>query len=179
MLKLILVRHAKSSWDDPDLMDFDRPLAPRGQAAAPVMGQYMAARGHHPDRVLCSTARRTRETFALMLPSFSEPFEAIFTRDLYETPASAYLDLIRRQGGVARTLMIIGHNPALEELGPALVGVNNVDHGRMHASAKYPTGAVAVMQFEAATWADIQPGSARGVSFTRPRDLMGTDVDSD
>lgn len=175
----MLMRHAKSAWDNPELTDYFRRLAPRGQEAAPVMARHMIANGHIPDRILCSSAQRTRETLALMLPFFPEDMEIIVAKALYETSAATYLDFIRAHGQSARALMVIGHNPALEELGPALVGVNNVDHGRVHASAKYPTAALAVMTFEAPAWAEIRAGGGRGLSFVRPRDLIGHEVDSD
>lgn len=175
----MLMRHAKSAWDNPELTDYFRQLAPRGQEAAPVMARYMVANGHIPDRILCSSAQRTRETLSLMLPLFPHDMEIVITNALYETSAATYYDYIRAHGREARALMVIGHNPALEELGPALVGVNNVDHGRVHASAKYPTAALAVMKFDAPAWAEISSGAGQGVCFVRPRDLIGHEVDSD
>eukprot|EP01037_Dinobryon_pediforme_P032393 gene32393-37309_t len=105
MPRLMLLRHAKSSWDDSEISDFDRPLNTRGRRSAPLMGRHCSQHNLVPARILCSSARRTRETFAGLLPYFSEDLDVHLTRDLYMTPAERYLELIRRHGGTARSLM--------------------------------------------------------------------------
>ncbi|MER2606616.1 MAG: histidine phosphatase family protein [Siculibacillus sp.] len=170
MPRLLLLRHAKSTWDDEKRDDFDRPLAARGRSALPLMGRHMAAHGLMPQKVLCSSARRTRETLAGLLPFFADDLEARLTRDLYEAGEDRMIDQIRAHGALARTLLVVGHNPGLQETALALIGSGNPsfieDIGR-----KFPTTGLAVIDFPAVKWVDVEPGTGRIVAFFRPREL--------
>lgn len=173
MLRLMLLRHAKSDWDHPGLADFDRPLAARGRDAAPRIGRYMAEQDLSPDRILCSTAQRAKETLALVLPHLTGNIAITLTSALYESHADRdYLDIIVQHGGTARALMLVGHNPATEDTAMALVGDGDPDALRS-LRAKYPTAALAVIDFAAEAWSEIAPESGRLERFVTPRSLSG------
>lgn len=176
MPRLMLLRHAKSSWDAPGVADFDRPLNARGRHAAPLMGRHMAAHALLPDRIVCSTARRTRETLAGLLAHFDNDLDIRLTRDLYDSGRGQYLDSIRAVGGGARQLLVIGHNPAMQEVAVDLVGAGNPALIGAIA-ADYPTAALAVIDFPEKQWSEIKPRGGRIVAFFRPRELevVGTD----
>ena len=125
MRTLTLFRHAKSSWAEPGLPDFDRPLAPRGEDAAPLMAAFLVERGLAPDLVLCSSARRTRETLDLALPAFRPAPKIAYDETLYHAPAPVMIGQIRQTPDEVRNLMILGHNPGLQALAIDLVGAGD------------------------------------------------------
>jgi phosphohistidine phosphatase len=167
MRRLILLRHAKSDWPD-GVADPDRPLAPRGQEAAPKMAAYLAAQGLLPDRVLVSPARRTQETWALVAESV--PARAETVPEIYEAPPERILAAIRRAPEEAGTLLVVGHNPGIGELAAALVG-EGPRKLRARAAGEFPTAAFAVIDFEGESWAALEPGTGRLERFVRPRDI--------
>jgi phosphohistidine phosphatase len=180
MPRLMLLRHAKSSWDDTAADDFDRPLNSRGRRAAPLMGRHMTMHRLVPQRIACSSARRTRETLAGLLPYLGEDIDIRLTRDLYDTGEDRYLDVVRSQGGSARSLLVIGHNPALQDIAMTLIGQGNpslTDDIR----DKFPTAALAVIDFDARRWVDVEPQGGRIVAFFRPRELgaVGAEEEAD
>jgi phosphohistidine phosphatase len=158
---LLLLRHAKSSWDDPTLDDHDRPLAPRGRKAAGLIAAYL--RDNHVDvsLVLCSTAQRARETLELVQP----PGQVLIERELYGASADGLLARLRRVLDDQRTVMLIGHNPAIEDLAVGLAG-----SGAELIGDKFPTGALATLSFNG-RWRDLAPGGVELKSFVRPREL--------
>jgi len=174
MPRLFLLRHAKSSWDDSALDDFSRPLNLRGRAAGPLMGRHIADHGLLPERVLCSSARRTRDTFAAILPYLAGDFDARFLGRLYQASAADYLDLIRKEGGKARTLLMIGHNPAIQEAALSLIGLGNPELKAM-IGEKFPTAALAMIDFDG-EWSRVTAASGRIVAFFRPRELEAVDA---
>ena len=163
MLRLILVRHAKSAWDDPGLADVDRPLARRGLEAAAWIGDTLAQRGLLPERIVCSTSRRTRETLELALVRMPANWatDVVWSEAVYELRDHDYLGLIAEQGGSAKVLMVIGHNSATERTCQALVGPGDT-------MDSFPTGGIAVMDLEASAWSSVAPGSGRLIHFLRP-----------
>lgn len=174
MLTLALLRHAKSSWDKRGLADFDRPLAKRGQKAAPEIGAELAFLGVHPDLVLCSGAARARETLDLVLPKLggASP-EVVYDDAIYMATPASLVSLLRKIPHGARpprSVMIVGHNPGLEELAALLVGAGG-DADRSRMSAKFPAGAVAVISFDAASWAAIDLGAGSLEHFITPKRL--------
>lgn len=171
MLRLLLLRHAKSDWSHAGLSDFQRPLNERGRQAAPEVGAHMARHGLNPDRILCSSAQRTRETLSLVLPALQGEIDIRLTRGLYDASERDYLDTIRAAGG-GRTLLVIGHNPATQATALGLIGGGNPELKRSIAS-KYPTAALAVIDFDADRWTAVEPGSGRVVAFCLPRLLAG------
>jgi len=165
-LTLILMRHAKSAWDDPALDDFDRPLNGRGRASAPVIGRWLSERGHLPDEVVVSGARRTVETWSRMAGNL--PATATMRSDpvLYHASPETMLGLMK--GAASPTTMFIGHNPGLAEFAGRLARAP-YPHDRF---VDFPTGAVAVMNFDAASWGRVDWGTAEVVDFAVPRELM-------
>ncbi len=174
MPRLLLLRHAKSSWDVPGLNDHDRPLNSRGRHAAPLMGRHIAAHALLPERIVCSTARRTRETLAGLLPYLDREMDIRLSRDLYDSGPADYIDVIRAFGGTARVLLIIGHNPTLQETAVELVGTGNpalIDT----IATEYPTASLAVIDFPEKKWSEITPHGGRIVAFFQPRELEAVD----
>ncbi|MGR3503002.1 SixA phosphatase family protein [Pseudaestuariivita sp.] len=159
-LRLILMRHAKSSWEHPG-EDFDRPLNPRGRAAAVALGDWLRSAGHLPDEVLCSGAARTRETLALLGLETSPSFHDA----LYLAPPSILGRTLRQaQGG---TVLMVAHNPGIAEFADVLAETPPA-HPRFF---DYPTGATLVLDFKARTWDAITQGGV--VDFIVPRELAG------
>jgi len=171
MKTLLLLRHAKSSWDDDRLPDHDRPLAPRGRRAAPAMARLLQRRELTPDRVLCSTAARTRESWALVQEELGlEATPVVYIEGLYLADPGRMLRTIREEGRDAGTLLLVGHNPGIQELALALT---ELDRGGSveRMERKYPTAALAVIEFERDSWDEIAPGRGRLRKFVRPKDL--------
>jgi phosphohistidine phosphatase len=175
MLTLIVLRHAKSSWANPGLEDFDRPLARRGEEAAPLMGAFLAERGLVPDLILCSTSRRTRQTLTLALRAMKAQPETEFSEALYHATVPTLLAAIKDAPDDVRQLMLVGHNPGLQSLALDLIGGGD-PAGRRAIAHKFPSGAAAVMTFDAPNWAGIAPGGGHLTVFMTPKQL-GRDDD--
>jgi phosphohistidine phosphatase len=169
MRTLILFRHAKSSWTNAGLGDFDRPLSARGEKAAPKMAAYIAEQELVPDLVLCSAARRARDTLHLALPSWTPEPRIDFVKALYLAEMPTLLALIHDTPEEARRLMIIGHNPGLQNFALVLIGADAPEARPI--ARKFPTAAVAVIRFDIADWAAVRPGCGRLGSFTTPKQL--------
>ena len=171
MLKLLLLRHAKSAWDDPDIGDHARTLSNRGVLAAPLMGRYMAENGLKPDLVLSSDSVRTRETVDLVLPELGGPApKVVYDPELYLASAYGIVDRLRAGADDARCLMIVGHNPGMHALALALAGTG-CRKGLQNLAVKFPTAALAVFEFEGDDWGQVVPGKGDLKAFIRPRDL--------
>lgn len=170
MRKVILVRHAKSSWDDPALDDHDRPLNARGRAAAPVIARWLAARGHLPDRVLCSSALRTRETARLMTPDLPGMPVPEIEPGLYHATPEAMRARLADLPETVGTVMLIGHNPGLSALARKLAG-GRVRPGCARAFTDFPTAAAAVFTSDAPRWDALGFGQCTFVDFARPKEL--------
>ncbi len=169
MRTLHLLRHAKSSWDDATIDDHDRPLAPRGARAARKIAEYLAAASVHPALVLCSSARRTVETLEALRPEIGETAVVSIEPDLYGADAAEILDLLRTLDPEIREVLVIGHNPGLQDLAIDLAG--DEDAGLVDAlRTKFPTGALATFDVQV-DWAGLGPGYAHLTHFVTPRDL--------
>ncbi|WP_105384531.1 SixA phosphatase family protein [Neorhizobium alkalisoli] len=167
--RLLLLRHAKSAWPD-GVADHERPLAERGRKAAPLMGEYMAREGVIPSLALVSDARRTQETWALVRNEILSPLICHDCPAIYEASATAILAELRRIEPEFRTVLIVGHNPGLQDLALTLAGSGNAE--AMQAIAdKYPTGALAVIDFALPSWQAVSPGSGFLERFVKPRSL--------
>ncbi len=164
-LTLILIRHAKSDWGDPSLPDHDRPLNMRGLAAAPLIGGWLNEKGFTPDSVLCSTARRTQETWSGIATQLNAAPAPDLSRALYHAEPSDILQALRSCEG--RKVAVIGHNPGIGALAWSLVATPP-DHPSF---GSYPTGACLVLEFQAETWAEITEGTGHLQGFVTPRDL--------
>jgi phosphohistidine phosphatase len=164
--RLLLLRHAKSSWDDPGLPDHDRPLAPRGHRAAERMAEHLGSNVPHVDLVLSSSALRTMQTLERMTEAFGGA-EIAVEDELYGATDDELLERLRRVVEADETVALIGHNPGIQDLGIALAG-RGEDLDRMRA--KFPTGALAVLEFDG-PWLRLSKGGARLASFVTPKDL--------
>lgn len=170
MKTLILMRHAKSAWDDPHQKDHDRPLNGRGRKAAPSMGEWLAGAGYKPDVVLCSTAQRARETLDLVRPSLPDDAAIEHMRALYMAAPREMLTEIGKVPSTAEMVMLVGHNPGLGSLASMLAGSGDTKAlGNLHS--KFPTAAIAVLGFNVGRWTDLAPESGTLLAFQRPRDL--------
>ncbi|RWB75272.1 MAG: histidine phosphatase family protein [Mesorhizobium sp.] len=168
MKQLLILRHAKSSWDDPALADFDRPLAPRGLKTAPLMGRELARRGWLPDLALVSPALRARDTWRLVAQELSGHTPAQFAEELYEAAAGTILARVRQ--AKATNLLVIGHNPGLQQFVLRLAGAGSDESVFKKTEAKFPTAALARFTLDG-DWADLSFGSARLTHCLRPKDL--------
>lgn len=164
--RLILIRHAKSSWDDPMADDHARVLNGRGRASATAIGGWLAAKSYLPEVVLCSDAARTAETLALILPELPNKPKVQFRGGLYHASPDHMLEVLQRQ--TAGTIALVAHNPGIGALACGLVAArpDNPDF------ARYPTAATAVIDFDVDTWAQVRPAQGVLVDFTTPRALM-------
>jgi phosphohistidine phosphatase len=164
-----LLRHVKSSWDDPGLPDHDRPLAPRGRRAAERLSRHVAATGMTPDLVLCSSATRAVETWEGIRSGLPPDTPVEVSQELYQAAAPSLLRRLSLLPEAVGTVLIIGHNPSIEALAIGLTGAGAAAAiDRM--KTKYPTGALATLVVEGA-WADLAWESARLEGFVVPKEL--------
>ncbi|MGG7567627.1 SixA phosphatase family protein [Rhodovulum sp. DZ06] len=174
MRRLILMRHAKSSWADVNQHDAARPLNERGRRAAPVMGDWIAKQGLVPDFALVSTARRTLETWELAAPRMAGPTglppNHASEPSIYNAAPETLLRLVQEQPDDIGALLVLGHEPGVPGLLRALCGPEVVEGGA-RAFGKYPTGAVAALEFEVERWAEVTAGAGRLVAYAQPRDF--------
>jgi phosphohistidine phosphatase len=169
--RLILLRHAKSDW--PDVPDRDRPLAKRGRRDAPRIGRWLHEHGYQPDVVVCSSARRTRQTWDLVAPELGGSPAVRFEPRAYAASAMTLLYLAQELPSRYRTALLIAHNPGLSELASQLAAP--LDIGKVTANGprpgiSLPTAAVAVLEFPG-DWPSLTPGHARLVDHIIPADL--------
>lgn len=162
---LILIRHAKSDWDDQSLPDHDRPLNARGRASAPRVGHWLAGLETVPDEVLCSTATRTQETWAGIAPFLPSAPAPTLLRALYLAAPKQMLDQLRSATGA--TLAVVAHNPGTA----ALAGWFAAAPAAHPKFGHYPTGATCVMRFNIDDWSDLCPDTGQIVAFAVPREL--------
>lgn len=167
-LRLILIRHAKSSWSDPFADDHARVLNARGQASATAVGSWLARGGYIPDVVLCSDAERTQQTASLIIPALSPAPRLQLSARLYHAAPDTILDTLHRQEAI--TIAVIGHNPGIGMLANGLVKAAP-EHRRF---SDYPTCATTVIGFDVDGWSAVQPRLGTAIDFTVPRDLIGT-----
>ena len=161
MKTLTLLRHAKSSWDDPHLADFDRPLNPRGRSDAPEMGRRLKARGHLPDLIVSSPARRALATARMVAREIGIPEERIIEEPgLYHAGAERILRTVTSLESHARHLMLVGHNPGFNDL------ANRLSDARID---NLPTAAVFQVEFDADDWSEVVAGQGRFILFDTPK----------
>ena len=167
MRRLHLLRHAKSSWDDPALRDRDRPLAPRGQKAVKRIARWVREHDVRPQVVLCSDARRARETLEGVLSGLGTP-DVQIEDGLYAANAQALVERLRSLPDDVDEAMLVGHNPGLAD---ALLLLAEPGELRERASAKLPTGALATLEAELDSWSNLGPGCARLATLVVPREI--------
>lgn len=170
MLHLYLFRHAKSSRISKGIEDFDRPLNARGRTAATRMADHMARAGIAPDLILCSAARRARETLARTIPAFGQDCAIRIERRLYLADSAMLLDRVQSLPAGSARCMLIGHNPGLHQLARLLASDGAAD-AMDSLRTGFPTGAIAEIAFALRRWDEIAPGAGLLQCFMTPRNL--------
>ena len=161
MRRLVLVRHAKSSWKEPSLADFDRPLNKRGKRDAPVMGQRLAEQQIDPSLIVSSPARRARRTAEVVAEALDYPVDEIeFEDEIYEAGVGALLHLVRCLDDADREVLMVGHNPGFTDLCNLLTN---------EPLANLPTCATVTVEFDLTSWAQVGPDSGELTRFDYPK----------
>jgi len=162
MKVLYILRHAKSSWDDASLADFDRPLNERGLETAPFMGSFMAENGYRPELIVSSPAKRAAETAQLVREGLAEDIPIEFNEQIYEASPARLLSVIAGLPDRLDSAMLVGHNP----------GIEGVIHGLTAEAVEMPTAALAVIEFQIDSW--LEAGDTKGkLAFSaRPKELL-------
>ena len=179
MKTLTLLRHAKSGWDDTVTRDFDRPLNAKGKRAAGLVGRHLRDLAIAFDHVVASPATRVGETLDEVAQGYGRALVAQWDRRIYLASASTLLDVIHDLPAAAERVLLVGHNPGLEDLVLLLVP-DDADGLRDVVEEKYPTATIAEMSFPIAGWGEACAGGARLDRLIRPRDLdptLGPDED--
>lgn len=174
MKTLALFRHAKSDWSDARARDFDRPLNDRGRRGAIAMGRHVHAAGWRFDRIIASPAVRVTETIEIASTAWGRSFPVEWDRRIYLASSATLTDLLREIEGDPATVLMVGHNPGLEDLIFDLVPADGSSPLRTEVEAKFPTAAFAVLECAIDRWADIDLNCARLTTLIRPRDLDPT-----
>jgi phosphohistidine phosphatase len=175
MLSLMLLRHAKASLAETGQDDLERPLNDRGKRAAAAVGRYMASNALAPQLVLCSPARRTRETWGLVAGELPATPEIVIAAEIYDFgDGKALMECLRHRAGTAQSVLLVGHNPSIGELAQTLIGSGN-GKLRERLEKKYPTAALAVFSFDLGNWKSLAAGSGTLLHFVRPRDIVDDD----
>ena len=165
---LYLLRHAKSSWSDPALADEERPLAPRGRRDAKRVREYLVRLGIEPSLVLCSPARRTRQTLELLQPALGAATPVLIEAELYGAAAEELLERLRAVPGDVASVLLIGHNPGLQDLALLLASAG-AELSRLEA--KFPTAALATLSVPKAAWRELSEADAVLDALVVPKEL--------
>ncbi|PYS82450.1 MAG: hypothetical protein DMF67_12880 [Acidobacteria bacterium] len=161
MKRLLLMRHAKSSWGDGSLADFDRPLNERGLKAAPLVGRFMRKQKLRPDLILCSPAERARQTVSLVVEAAGLGVPLRYDERIYEATSARLVEVVSQIEEDAGEAMLVGHNPGLEVLLERLTG----------ESRRMPTAALARVALDVEKWSKVHDGAGRVELFVKPREL--------
>ncbi len=179
-MKLLgLFRHAKSDWHDPRARDFDRPLNARGRKGAAVMGRHVRDHGVRWERIIASPAIRCAETIEIACEAAGQAMPVKWDRRIYLASSATLADLLRDQDGDPASLLMVGHNPGLEDLIFDLVPDDGSSPLREAVEIKFPTASFAVLELDIDRWSDLTDRCGRLVHLTRPRDLdpaLGPDL---
>ena len=169
MKTLALFRHAKSSWDDPQLADFDRPLNGRGRKAAFRMGREMRQRRLHFDLVIASSAMRVRETLVHAQEGYGSPFEVQYEPRMYGASSGVIFEIMQAADDSVGRMLLVGHNPGLQEFAGAITAGDDPLHSQV--AGHFPTAALLIIELPARSWRDVEPGSGRISNYLKPREL--------
>jgi|SRR5918912_775280 phosphohistidine phosphatase len=161
MKTLLLLRHAKSSWNNPVLRDFDRPLNERGLKAAPLIGSLLRERRLQPSLILSSPAERARQTTALVSQAAQLNVEPRFDEHIYEASALALLEVVSQIEDEVEQAMLVGHNPGMEELLMTLTG----------EARRMPTAALALIRLDVKKWSEVREGTGHLEWLVKPKEL--------
>jgi phosphohistidine phosphatase len=168
MHTLYLLRHAKSSWADPSIPDPERPLAPRGRRDAKRIAKHLVWLGIVPELVLCSAAERTRETLELLRPVIDGTSKVRLEAELYGASSDELLGRLRAVPEAVASVMLIGHNPGLQDLALVLVS-DGAELGRLRA--KFPTAALATLTLPKTSWSRLSQADALLAAYVVPKQL--------
>lgn len=169
MRTLTLLRHAKSSWDDPVQRDFDRPLNQKGRRAARTMGEHCRREGLVWDHAVASPAARCVETLDAFWEGYGQALKPVWDRRIYLASCVNLLDVLHDVPAEAQNVLMCGHNPGLEDL-VLMLTPDDGDAVRDELEEKFPTASLAVLEFEG-SWSGLAARGARLTRFVRPRDL--------
>jgi phosphohistidine phosphatase len=167
MKTLLLLRHAKSSWDDGSLRDFERPLAKRGERDAPRMGEELKRRAPMPDLIISSPATRARQTIEAVVRSSGISSRLDFNESIYGASSAELMRLIRRLPDGVNCVLMVGHNPGFEEVVSRITATDTV----------MPTAALAYMEIQIESWNDLEDGAGKLVWLLTPKKLKHKDKD--
>lgn len=170
MKTVFLLRHAKSSWNQPSLDDFKRPLSPRGRRAASRMGRHLADEGLIPHRVLCSGAVRAVETWEIVSRALGGKVPVEFRDEIYHASPDTLIALIRSLPDAWPSVLLVGHNPTFESVALSLAGSGD-GKALLDMGSKFPTGALAILDFGIGRWTEMEEGEGHLRDFIRPREL--------
>ena len=163
MKTLLLMRHAKSSWGNPSLSDHDRPLNKRGEKACRTMGTFLSQQNRVPDKIICSTAKRARETVTGLLETLSIECEIVYTRALYLADVDTMLEQLHPLSIEFRVVMLVGHNPGMDEFLEVIC--NEPEH--------MPTAAIAEIRFNISSWQELTANTpAKLNNLWKPREIQ-------
>ena len=171
MKTLALLRHAKSDWSDARARDFDRPLNARGVRGAQAMGEYIKSTCLRFDRIIASPAVRVAETIEEACKAWGHTFPVEWDRRIYLASSATLIDLLRELSGDPENVLMIGHNPGLEDLIFDLVPDDGTSPLREEVEVKFPTATFAVMELAIERWADLDERCGKLIAMKRPRDL--------
>ena len=161
MKTLFILRHAKSSWDNPRLADFDRPLNDRGLSAAPLMGRVLIKKGYRPELIISSPAERAKMTAALFKAASGLDSPLEFDDRIYEASPQKLQKVVSKVEGDEGSVMVVGHNPGMEGFVRLLTSKNE----------PMPTASIAVIELKIDSWSEIAPSSGRLIEIIRPREV--------
>lgn len=173
MKHLILMRHAKSSWDHPDLDDHERPLNQRGIAGAQAMADWLKTMGARPDHAIVSDSARTQETWALLSAGLGLSVSTDVSRDYYLASPETMLDAIRQSPTDAATVIVIGHQPGMSTLVQSIAD-GSEPTSRSRAFQHFPTAATALIDIPVESWSDVDFGKGVFTRFASPKELATT-----
>lgn len=181
MKQLTILRHAKSGWDAPVDRDFDRPINARGRRGATLMGEYWRGQSWSLDWIIASPAVRVTETLDHFLPAagFAD-LEPHWERRVYLASAATLLDVLRETGALGDHLLLVGHNPGLEDLAMMLVPTDSSNAARTALEEKLPTASLVRIRLPIDKWSNLVDGCGTLDAFVRPRDLdpvLGPGID--
>ncbi len=170
MRRLLLLRHAKSDRARPGGQDHDRVLSARGREDAPKLGAFMVRHALIPERAVVSTAKRARETWDLVAAAIVKSPPAVFDERIYEAAPQAILKVVKECESKVHTLLVVGHNPGLQELAALLIASGNLE-ARQQLNEKFPTAGLAVIDFALDDWSRLHAHAGRLDHFVSPRSL--------
>ena len=170
MKTIFLLRHAKSKWGDPNISDFDRPLADRGIKSAKKIGKYLKKKNYTPNVVYCSSALRAKQTCECINRIIKKKKNIIYKKDLYMSDSGTFIKFLKNTKDKYNSAMIISHNPGIENF--AIEMIQNKDNEIYdNINAKYPTGGLVIIKLKNSNWSKLKFESGEVCEFIKPREL--------